>query len=156
VLYEHVNNIAKSYGTEPAERRDAYVKAAKDFRMPYWDWALQTNEDVTLFPWEVWSSTTHSVIRPDSQGKSTPMSANPLASYKFGSKGQSDQKGAINMVFSLFTFDYLSAQRSCSTQTGASGVRQEFLPKTPPCFACFEPVRQFMQLQIHALKHYGQ
>jgi hypothetical protein len=123
VLYKHVNNIAQSYGTEPAERRDAYIKAAKDFRMPYWDWALQTNEDVTLFPWEVWSSTIPSVIRPGSQGKSTPMSANPLASYQFGSEGQRDQGGAINKVCSLFTFDYLSAQRSCSTQTGTSGVR---------------------------------
>ncbi|KAL9095880.1 MAG: hypothetical protein Q9165_001877 [Trypethelium subeluteriae] len=97
VLYKYVNNIAQSYGTEPAERRDAYIKAAKDFRMPYWDWALQTNEDVTLFPREVWSSTIPSVIRPGSQGKSTPMSANPLASYQFGSKGQTDQGGAINM-----------------------------------------------------------
>jgi hypothetical protein len=101
VLYKHVNNIAQSYGTEPAERKDAYIKAAKDFRMPYWDWALQTNEDVTLFPWEVWSSTIPSVIRPGSQGKSTPMSANPLASYQFGSEGQRDQGGAINKVCSL-------------------------------------------------------
>jgi len=106
MLYKHVNNIAQSYGTEPVERRDAYIKAAKDFRMPYWDWALQTNEDVTLFPWEVWSSTIPSVIRPGSQGKSTPMSCNPLASYQFGSEGQRDQGGAINKVWSLFTFDF--------------------------------------------------
>ena len=109
MLYKHVNNIAQSYGTEPAERRDAYIKAAKDFRMPYWDWALQTNEDVTLFPWEVMSSTVPSVARPGSQGKYTPMSANPLASYKFGSEGQTNEKGAINMVCSsLGLFLYLS------------------------------------------------
>ena len=104
MLYKHVNEIAQSYGPEPAERRDAYIKAAKEFRMPYWDWALQTNNDVTLFPWEVWSSTIQSVIRPGRQGEPTPMSANPLASYKFGSEGQSykHEKGVINKVCSLF------------------------------------------------------
>ena len=98
-----------------------------------------------LFPWEVWSSTIPSVTRQRSHGKSEPMSANPLASYRFGSEGQKDE--GINQVCSLFTFDYLSAQRSPSTQTGTGGVKEEFL---------HEPVRRFMQLRIHVPNHYGQ
>jgi tyrosinase len=111
VLYKHVNDIAESYGTEPAERRDAYLKAAKDFRLPYWDWALENNEEVTLFPQEVWSTYIPSVIRPLSQGQSTPMKANPLASYQFGPVGQTDQEGKIDIVCCLLPIDCLSAPK---------------------------------------------
>jgi len=118
VLYKHVNNIAQSYGTEPAERRDAYIKAAKDFRMPYWDWALQTNEDVTLFPKEVLSSTIPSVIRPGRQGKPTPMDSNPLASYSFGPEGQKDHNGDANLFPKVNrTLRWPNSDRNASDET---------------------------------------
>lgn len=120
MLYQHVNDIAQSYGPEAAERRDAYIKAAEDFRMPYWDWARQTDEDVTLFPREVLSSTIPSVIRPHRQGQAEPMSANPLASYQFGSEGQSDEN--IDLVCSVFIHNHLPVQMPRSRHTGTDGV----------------------------------
>jgi hypothetical protein len=67
--------------------------------MPFWDWALQTNTEVTLFPKEVWATTKPEVIRPGSKGKPTKMTVNPLASYEFGSLGKADS--GINIVRSL-------------------------------------------------------
>jgi len=53
-LYKHVNDIANEIIAPPAEKAK-YVAAAKDFRMPYWDWA---RKDVTIFPEEALNNTT--------------------------------------------------------------------------------------------------
>lgn len=37
-LYKHVNDVANGISSTFAGR-DTYLKAAKNFRMPYWDWA---------------------------------------------------------------------------------------------------------------------
>lgn len=39
-LYKHVNDVANGISSTVANR-DTYLKAAKSFRMPYWDWARQ-------------------------------------------------------------------------------------------------------------------
>ncbi|OCL03657.1 Di-copper centre-containing protein, partial [Glonium stellatum] len=47
-LYKHVNDIANGINAPSAEKAK-YIAAAKDFRMPYWDWA---RKDVPIFPRE--------------------------------------------------------------------------------------------------------
>lgn len=83
-LYKHVNFIANAYADD--ERKAEYVKAAKTFRMPYWDWARR---DLGVFPPQASSKKLNPVIRPKSiPGKSD---INPLANYIFReSKSQKD------------------------------------------------------------------
>nr|XP_036576373.1 tyrosinase [Colletotrichum truncatum]KAF6783111.1 tyrosinase [Colletotrichum truncatum] len=75
-LYKHVNFVANAFAED--ERKADYVRAAKSFRMPYWDWA---RPDLGVFPPQAVSDATNRVIRP----RSLPGSAeiNPLASYTF-------------------------------------------------------------------------
>ena len=92
-LYNIVNQIALGYTDSNTKAR--YVKAAKTFRMPYWDWALETDNGIGLFPREALASTIHSVVRPgggrDKDFNDT-LKSNPLASYKFGSVSQGDDR----------------------------------------------------------------
>lgn len=52
VLYKHVNDIASGIDDSSAEKAK-YVAAAKEFRMPYWDWA---RKNVSIFPEEALSN----------------------------------------------------------------------------------------------------
>lgn len=61
--------------------RDRYVAAAKDFRMPYWDWAAVLPAGTSVFPTSL-STKTINVVTPTSGGKPTPID-NPLYSFKF-------------------------------------------------------------------------
>ncbi|KAK1640802.1 hypothetical protein BDP81DRAFT_457782 [Colletotrichum phormii] len=73
------------------EARCEYIKAARTFRMPYWDWA---RPELPLFPDEALSRREHVVERPESQKGDTdkfPGKINPLASYKFGEDAAIDQ-----------------------------------------------------------------
>lgn len=79
-LYKHVDAIAHEY--EEDEERQKNIEAAKNFRMPYWDWALPADPGIGLFPEEVLSTTQHTVTRPRRHG-SKPLKINPLASYRF-------------------------------------------------------------------------
>ncbi|KAF7532664.1 hypothetical protein G7054_g7781 [Neopestalotiopsis clavispora] len=76
-LYKHVNAVANSFSE--AERKADYVKAAKTFRMPYWDWA---RPDLPIFPAEASINANNQVARPRASTKA-PIKPNPLASYKF-------------------------------------------------------------------------
>ncbi|KXH27737.1 hypothetical protein CSIM01_11574 [Colletotrichum simmondsii] len=89
-LYKHVDFIAKEFGKDGETK---YAKAAKSFRMPYWDWA---RPELPLFPDEALSATRHTVVRPKSQQGDPdkyPEEINPLGSYEFGaySKAQRDK-----------------------------------------------------------------
>ncbi|KAI8159016.1 hypothetical protein K4K49_005078 [Colletotrichum sp. SAR 10_70] len=75
-LYKHVNFIANAYTED--ERKADYVKAAKTFRMPYWDWA---RPDLGVFPPQAASAALNKVVRPKAlSGKSD---INPLSNYTF-------------------------------------------------------------------------
>ncbi|KAK0377149.1 hypothetical protein CLIM01_05497 [Colletotrichum limetticola] len=88
-LYKHVNYIAREF-EKGGETK--YIKAAKTFRLPYWDWAHPV---LDLYPKEALSATGHTPERPSSQkGKPEeyPQEMNPLARYKFGKYSQSQKK----------------------------------------------------------------
>lgn len=59
--------------------RDKYVSAAKDFRSPYWDWAIPSASEADAFP-TIFSSPQISVIDTDGKTKTV---ANPLHRYTF-------------------------------------------------------------------------
>ena len=83
-LYRHVNTIAEAYVNE--EKRKRYIQAAKNFRMPYWDWAPPTDAGIGVFPKEALSSTKHRVIRPENDDGNPEI--NPLESYNFQPTGK--------------------------------------------------------------------
>ncbi|GKT56388.1 tyrosinase precursor [Colletotrichum tofieldiae] len=85
-LYKHVNAVANEF--EESERKADYVKAAKDFRMPYWDWA---RPDLGIFPIQATSQARVQVKRPHGKQHNSLLDPNPLASYKFGEKSKSDE-----------------------------------------------------------------
>lgn len=66
----------------PPETRDKYIEAAKDFRLPYWDWAKLPPKGEANLPAFIGADKTCSVITPTSCGKEVQI-PNPLYSYKF-------------------------------------------------------------------------
>lgn len=95
-LYKHVNIIAEQYTDE--QGKSLYTKAAKNFRMPYWDWALPTlsiEGKIQSFPDLFLESTKPKVLVPGN-GLEEELIDNPLASYKFS--GKESEKKAINLV----------------------------------------------------------
>ncbi|KAK2038005.1 Di-copper centre-containing protein [Colletotrichum somersetense] len=86
-LYKHVNAVAREF--EESERRVDYVKAAKDFRMPYWDWA---RPDLGVFPVQATSQARVQVKRPHGKQRDSILNPNPLASYKFGEVSKGDRR----------------------------------------------------------------
>ncbi|KAI1335061.1 Di-copper centre-containing protein [Xylariaceae sp. FL0016] len=76
-LYKHVNAFANDF--KEGERKADYVKAAKDFRMPYWDWAIPGQD---IFPVQAFVDAHNQVIRPGG-GKKAAIDPNPLATYQF-------------------------------------------------------------------------
>ncbi|ETS78584.1 hypothetical protein PFICI_10646 [Pestalotiopsis fici W106-1] len=83
-LYKHVNAVANSFSD--AERKADYVKAAKTFRMPYWDWA---RPDLPVFPAEAGIDANNQVARPKTSAEA-PIKPNPLASYTFRESASDD------------------------------------------------------------------
>lgn len=79
VLYKIVQKKATEY--PESQGRARYVAAAKDFRMPYWDWAAVLPAGTKVFPTSL-SSKTLNLVTPTSGGKPTPVD-NPLYSFKF-------------------------------------------------------------------------
>ncbi|OLN86707.1 Tyrosinase 5 [Colletotrichum chlorophyti] len=77
-LYKHVNAVANEFAD--SERKSDYVRAAKDFRMPYWDWA---RPDLGVFPAQASSHARVQVKRPHGQQRDTVIDPNPLATYRF-------------------------------------------------------------------------
>ncbi|KAK1596707.1 uncharacterized protein LY79DRAFT_667261 [Colletotrichum navitas] len=85
-LYKHVNAVANEF--EESERKADYVKAAKDFRMPYWDWA---RPDLGVFPTQATSQARVQVKRPHGKQRDSLLNPNPLAAYKFGETSKGDR-----------------------------------------------------------------
>ncbi|KAF9878953.1 hypothetical protein CkaCkLH20_03853 [Colletotrichum karsti] len=75
-LYKHVNFIANAYAED--ERREDYLRAAKSFRLPYWDWA---RPDLGVFPPQAATEALNEVVRPRSLPGDSEI--NPLANYAF-------------------------------------------------------------------------
>ncbi|KZL81883.1 tyrosinase precursor [Colletotrichum incanum] len=99
-LYKHVNAVADEF--EESERKADYVKAAKDFRMPYWDWA---RPDLGVFPTQATSQAEVQVKRPHGKQQDSLLDPNPLASYKFGEKSRSDRsinRASISLLRAIF------------------------------------------------------
>ncbi|KAF2466428.1 Di-copper centre-containing protein [Lindgomyces ingoldianus] len=78
-LYASVQKVAGQFA-EPLRTR--YLAAAKDFRLPYWDWAARITRGTSAFPAAV-SSSTIKVI--DVDGVEKPIN-NPLYSFRFNDK----------------------------------------------------------------------
>lgn len=77
-LYKHVNAVANEF--EESERKADYVKAAKNFRMPYWDWA---RPDLGVFPTQATAQARVHVKRPHGKQQDFLLDPNPLATYRF-------------------------------------------------------------------------
>ncbi|TQN70844.1 Tyrosinase [Colletotrichum shisoi] len=77
-LYKHVNAVADEF--EESERKADYVKAAKNFRMPYWDWA---RPDLGVFPTQATAQARVHVKRPHGKQQDFLLDPNPLATYRF-------------------------------------------------------------------------
>ncbi|KAF2815808.1 tyrosinase-domain-containing protein [Mytilinidion resinicola] len=85
-LYAIIQGIAQEF---PSAVQARYVAAAKDFRMPYWDWAAKVGSG-SAFPSAI-SSQTATVIDTDG---ATKQINNPLFSFQFpasASEGDLDQ-----------------------------------------------------------------
>ncbi|KAH9909002.1 hypothetical protein F4778DRAFT_207554 [Xylariomycetidae sp. FL2044] len=76
VLYNIVQAIASFY---PREERDRFQKAAKAFRIPYWDWALVPENGKSVLPLSVGGSPNVEVYGPNG----LQLISNPLFSYSF-------------------------------------------------------------------------
>ncbi|KAM5345308.1 hypothetical protein ACJ41O_011170 [Fusarium nematophilum] len=80
-IYRMANGIAGMYpnGTE----RQAYLDAAHNFRMPYWDWAIGAPEGEDHFPEVFWNAT----ISQDGP-RGVQNIRNPLYAYQFHPKDE--------------------------------------------------------------------
>lgn len=76
MLYDLIQQIASYYPMGPV--RDRYMEAAKDFRIPYWDWAVAAPVGQSVLPTSVQSP---GVAVDGPVGTQTIL--NPLFSYKF-------------------------------------------------------------------------
>ena len=63
------------------EGRSRYVAAAKDFRIPYWDWVAVLPTGTSPFPASL-ATAKINVVSPGSNGVARPID-NPLYSFKF-------------------------------------------------------------------------
>lgn len=63
----------------PDDRRGGFQEAAKNFRIPYWDWAMMPPNGTSVFPLAVGGSPDVEVDGPN--GKQNI--SNPLFSYTF-------------------------------------------------------------------------
>lgn len=95
MLYNLIQKIATYYPAGPV--RDRYVAAAKNFRIPYWDWAAVPAAGQSVLPQSVGGSPAVSVNGPSG----TQTIANPLFSYLFKPLSTSDLP---DMPVSLFSF----------------------------------------------------
>ncbi|KAK6064957.1 tyrosinase precursor [Seiridium cupressi] len=75
-IYKVVQMIAAWY---PDDRHDTFQKAAQEFRIPYWDWAVKPPNGTSVFPLAVGGSPKMEVDGPN--GKQNI--SNPLFSYTF-------------------------------------------------------------------------
>lgn len=79
VLYKIVGEIAARF--PESEGRASYVAAAKDFRIPYWDWAAVLDAETEFVPTSL-SRKKLDIVTPDSKGEPKSVD-NPLYSFKF-------------------------------------------------------------------------
>ncbi|KAF2173735.1 hypothetical protein M409DRAFT_16009 [Zasmidium cellare ATCC 36951] len=83
VLFEHVMDAANSFPT--GEVRQRYISAARRWRMPYWDWAVEQEDGSSVYPQSV-STPEITVTLPN--GSATIR--NPLYSYRFHPVSEED------------------------------------------------------------------
>lgn len=88
-LYSHVQNVARGYSA-------SVQNAARNFRIPYWDWAAPNCAGCKPFPSLITSFTIDITL----DGRTRTLSPNPLFRYTFN---DSPQSRANDMVFSPFT-----------------------------------------------------
>lgn len=84
VLYGFIQQIAAQYPQGPT--RDRFVAAAKNFRIPYWDWAASPPSGQSVFPTSVGGSPTVMVDGPNG----SQLIGNPLFSYQFNPLNATD------------------------------------------------------------------
>ena len=75
-MYKIIQDIAQKF---PSNVRDRYVQAAKDIRLPYFDWAARLTPGTSAFP-NVMTLQRITVIDQDGARKSID---NPLYSFSF-------------------------------------------------------------------------
>ncbi|KAK4498075.1 hypothetical protein PRZ48_010731 [Zasmidium cellare] len=76
ILFEHVLDAANSFPSGAVRQR--YVSAARRWRMPYWDWAVEQEDGSSVYPQSV---TTPEITVTLPNGSATIR--NPLYSYRF-------------------------------------------------------------------------
>lgn len=105
-LYAIIQGIASQF---PDSVRARYVAAAKDFRLPYWDWAANVGS-ASAFPASI-SSATATIVDTDG---ATKVVNNPLYSYMFPSSAFS---GDLDQSWSVYpgTVRYPTTQDSSAT-----------------------------------------
>lgn len=89
-LYKHIQNIAAQF---PPSLVSRYTAAAKEFRAPYWDWALGKKGGQVP---ELIVSPTTQVTDVDGIKKTIP---NPLASYQFHPLIPEDFSREVRLTF---------------------------------------------------------
>lgn len=75
-MYKFVNAIADMFSN--ATQRQLYMRAASDFRIPYWDWSLSAPPGQTHLPDFLWSPV---IVQYGPNGIQSIR--NPLYSYEF-------------------------------------------------------------------------
>lgn len=80
-MYRMVNVIADMFPN--ATERQLYQQAASDFRIPYWDWAMDVPEGEEFFPDVFWNAT---ISQRGPRG--VQKIRNPLHSYRFHPKDE--------------------------------------------------------------------
>ncbi|KAF4464633.1 tyrosinase precursor [Fusarium albosuccineum] len=80
-LFDLAHSIAVLFPNDT--ERQAYENAAREFRMPYWDWAMAAPEGEDHFPGVFWNAT---IAQYGPRG--VQIVTNPLYSYKFHPKNE--------------------------------------------------------------------
>ncbi|KAF2194899.1 Di-copper centre-containing protein [Zopfia rhizophila CBS 207.26] len=109
-LYASVQKVASQF---PESLRARYVAAAKDFRMPYWDWAAGVSGQNSAFPSAISSSRVNVV---DVDG-ATKQINNPLYSFQFNDK-RIPSELALDRYWSQFLNTKRAPDSNGSSQNG--------------------------------------
>lgn len=108
MLYSHVLRIASAFPENQGRAR--YVAAARDFRMPYWDWGLVLPRGQSVVPTSL-SSRTIAVVTPQSNARLTTID-NPLYSYRFHPVNPSPDDFPDNTVWIVINTAETSVDRA--------------------------------------------
>lgn len=127
VLYGFIQQIAAQYPQGPT--RDNFVAAAKNFRIPYWDWAASPPSGQSVLPTSVGGSSTVLIDGPNG----SQLIGNPLFSYLFDPLNTTDLP---DPPVSFYCFQQRSVVLGQSHQ-------QCYLPSYPDCKSSIPVPRTF-------------